>query len=97
MRDEINLYTVIVIPKGALRAPILLTRTPYNAATRAERVESPRMIEAVRRNSCPGSFRAFCLVMLIPGESRRVKGRCHFHLCRWGSGKYGCLRLSPGG
>jgi uncharacterized protein len=47
MRDGTKLYTVIVIPKGAKNAPILLTRTPYNAAERAERSKSPRMIEAV--------------------------------------------------
>lgn len=29
MRDGVKLYTVIVIPKGAHRAPIILTRTPY--------------------------------------------------------------------
>ncbi|HEY1948518.1 MAG TPA: CocE/NonD family hydrolase [Bryobacteraceae bacterium] len=45
MRDGVKLYTVIVIPKGASHAPILLTRTPYNAAGRAARAESPRMIE----------------------------------------------------
>lgn len=32
MRDGVKLHTVIVIPKGAKNAPILLTRTPYNAA-----------------------------------------------------------------
>jgi len=31
MRDGIKLHTVILIPKGALHAPILLTRTPYDA------------------------------------------------------------------
>ena len=31
MRDGIKLYTVIVIPRGAKRAPILLSRTPYDA------------------------------------------------------------------
>ncbi len=35
MRDGVKLYTVIVIPKGAAHAPIMLTRTPYNAAARA--------------------------------------------------------------
>ncbi len=47
MRDGTRLYTVIVIPKGAKNAPILLTRTPYNAAMRAERSRSGRMIEAL--------------------------------------------------
>src|SRR5437868_6924119 len=31
MRDEVKLHTVILVPKGAKNAPILLTRTPYNA------------------------------------------------------------------
>ena len=45
MRDGVKLYTVIVIPKGAKHAPILLTRTPYNAAKRAQRNESPHMLD----------------------------------------------------
>jgi putative CocE/NonD family hydrolase len=31
MRDRVKLHTVIIVPKGAQHAPILLTRTPYNA------------------------------------------------------------------
>src|SRR6476469_5914628 len=31
MRDGVKLFTVIVVPKGAKGAPILLTRTPYDA------------------------------------------------------------------
>src|SRR5215472_4874771 len=31
MRDGVKLHAVIVIPKGAKSAPILLTRTPYDA------------------------------------------------------------------
>jgi hypothetical protein len=31
MRDGVKLHTVILIPKGARNAPILLTRTPYDA------------------------------------------------------------------
>jgi predicted acyl esterase len=31
MRDGAHLFTVLVIPKGAHGAPILLTRTPYKA------------------------------------------------------------------
>jgi putative CocE/NonD family hydrolase len=45
MRDGVKLYTVIVIPKGAAHAPILLTRTPYNAAGRTTRTESPHMLD----------------------------------------------------
>jgi putative CocE/NonD family hydrolase len=47
MRDGTKLYTVIVVPKGAKGAPMLLTRTPYNAASRAARSTSGRMIEAL--------------------------------------------------
>ncbi len=43
MRDGVRLYTVIVVPKGAHGAPILLTRTPYNAGKRAQRADSPSM------------------------------------------------------
>jgi uncharacterized protein len=31
MRDGVKLNTVIIVPKGAKRAPMLLTRTPYDA------------------------------------------------------------------
>ena len=44
MRDGVKLHTVIVIPKGVRNAPIVLTRTPYNATKRARRSESPSMI-----------------------------------------------------
>ncbi|MGH6965559.1 MAG: CocE/NonD family hydrolase, partial [Phenylobacterium sp.] len=43
MRDGTKLYTVIVMPKGAQDAPILLTRTPYNAKKRATRTQSPHV------------------------------------------------------
>jgi len=44
MRDGVKLFTSIVIPKGAKNAPILLTRTPYNASGRTERYHSPYML-----------------------------------------------------
>src|SRR4051812_30306876 len=40
MRDGVKLHTVIVVPKGAKRAPIVLSRTPYNAGKRAQRMTS---------------------------------------------------------
>ncbi|MEE7548073.1 CocE/NonD family hydrolase [Xanthomonas sp. Kuri4-1] len=43
MRDGVKLHTVIVLPRGAHDAPMLLTRTPYNASGRAERLASPHM------------------------------------------------------
>ncbi len=47
MRDGVRLYTVILIPRGAANAPILLTRTPYNASRRVARNNSPRMIASL--------------------------------------------------
>ena len=44
MRDGTKLYTVIVIPKGVTNAPIVLTRTPYDAAGRAKRADSPSIL-----------------------------------------------------
>lgn len=44
MRDGVTLHTVIVIPKGASRAPIILTRTPYHADKRAARNDSPSIV-----------------------------------------------------
>ncbi len=32
MRDGVRLHTVILVPKGAHDAPMLMTRTPYNAS-----------------------------------------------------------------
>ncbi|MBB4126036.1 hypothetical protein GGR77_001326 [Xanthomonas translucens] len=43
MRDGVKLHTVIVLPKGAQHAPMLLTRTPYDASGRASRIASPHM------------------------------------------------------
>jgi len=43
MRDGVKLHTVIVVPKHAHNAPMLLTRTPYDADGRAERSASPHM------------------------------------------------------
>ncbi|XQA60518.1 CocE/NonD family hydrolase [Xanthomonas sacchari] len=43
MRDGVKLHTVIVLPKGAHGAPMLLTRTPYDASGRASRLASPHM------------------------------------------------------
>src|SRR5580698_8069799 len=47
MRDGVKLFTVIVIPRGAKRAPIILTRTPYHAANRAKRFVSPHMLSSL--------------------------------------------------
>ncbi|MCU1303680.1 MAG: cocE 3, partial [Candidatus Sulfotelmatobacter sp.] len=43
MRDGVKLHTVIVLPKGARNAPILLTRTPYNATTQTSHANSAHL------------------------------------------------------
>jgi putative CocE/NonD family hydrolase len=40
MRDGTKLNTVIIVPKGVQNAPILLTRTPYDAASLVSHAES---------------------------------------------------------
>jgi len=47
MRDGVKLHTVIVVPKGARNAPLLLTRTPYNASARAQRTRSPYIVSTL--------------------------------------------------
>jgi putative CocE/NonD family hydrolase len=44
MRDGVKLHTVIVVPRGARHAPLILTRTPYDASSRAARNQSPHML-----------------------------------------------------
>src|SRR5438067_4985719 len=43
MRDGVKLHTVILVPKGARRAPILLTRTPYNATSLTTHADSSHL------------------------------------------------------
>ena len=43
MRDGVKLHTVIVIPKGAKNAPILLTRTPYSASAQLSHAQSSHL------------------------------------------------------
>ena len=41
MRDGVKLFTVIAIPRGVTRAPIILTRTPYDAASSIHAAVTP--------------------------------------------------------
>ena len=43
MRDGVRLHTVILTPKGSKNAPILLTRTPYNAKELTGHAQSPHL------------------------------------------------------
>ena len=40
MRDGVKLHTIIITPKFVHNAPIIITRTPYNATKRAQRTVS---------------------------------------------------------
>ena len=43
MRDGVRLHTVVLVPKGARGAPILLTRTPYSATALTSHSESAHL------------------------------------------------------
>jgi putative CocE/NonD family hydrolase len=43
MRDGVKLHTVIIVPRGAQRAPILLTRTPYDATALTSHANSSHL------------------------------------------------------
>jgi putative CocE/NonD family hydrolase len=47
MRDGVKLHTVILIPRGAAHAPILLTRTPYGAAARIAKSASSHLATVI--------------------------------------------------
>ena len=43
MRDGVKLHSVILVPKGAKNAPILLTRTPYDASALTNHIHSSHL------------------------------------------------------
>jgi uncharacterized protein len=47
MRDGVKLYTVIFMKKGTRDAPILLSRTPYDAKESTERTRSQKLTEVL--------------------------------------------------
>jgi len=47
MRDGVKLHTVILVPRGASKAPILLTRTPYNATSLTTHKNSANLASAL--------------------------------------------------
>ncbi len=50
MRDGVRLQTVILIPRGAQRAPMLLTRTPYGATERIVKNSSAHLSAVIDSN-----------------------------------------------
>jgi len=65
MRDGVKLHTVILIPKGAHDAPILLTRTPYDASATTTYAQSSHL--APELNGYDNA-----LDVIIPGGYIRV-------------------------
>lgn len=49
MRDGVKLKTIVLVPKGASGVPMMLDRTPYNAASRVSRAQSPNLASIVSR------------------------------------------------
>ena len=47
MRDGVKLYTILFMRKGAAHAPILLSRTPYDATKSTSRTASQRLTEVL--------------------------------------------------
>ena len=47
MRDGVKLNTIILVPKAAAKAPMLLVRTPYDAGGRVSRARSPHLAAIV--------------------------------------------------
>jgi putative CocE/NonD family hydrolase len=47
MRDGVTLHTVILVPKGAKNAGILMTRTPYSADALSNNVHSGNLVAAL--------------------------------------------------
>ncbi len=44
MRDGVKLHTIVFVPNGARDAPMLLTRTPYNASLADQRIAADRFL-----------------------------------------------------
>jgi putative CocE/NonD family hydrolase len=53
MRDGVKLYTVIVMKKGTVKGPILLSRTPYDAKGSTARAKSQSITEILPAMDAP--------------------------------------------
>jgi putative CocE/NonD family hydrolase len=47
MRDGVKLFTVVMMKRGTTKAPILLSRTPYNANSNTTRNNSQRLVDVL--------------------------------------------------
>ena len=72
MRDGVKLHTVILVPKGAKDAPILLTRTPYNADGLTSNVSSGSGRGTRRLRQCRRRHRRGRIHPRRPGHPRQI-------------------------
>ncbi|WP_428993098.1 CocE/NonD family hydrolase [Luteibacter rhizovicinus] len=56
MRDGVRLHTVLLVPRGAKHAGMLLTRTPYGADDMSHRSDSPHLAMALRGYDNPADI-----------------------------------------
>ncbi|MHB8286660.1 MAG: CocE/NonD family hydrolase, partial [Caulobacteraceae bacterium] len=63
MRDGVKLHTIIITPKGASRAPILLQRTPYSAEDETGRNASAHETSVVSSAYAPFVHAGYIIVV----------------------------------
>jgi predicted acyl esterase len=73
MRDGVKLYTVILIPRGAQHAPILLSRTPYDADERIGQVSSKHLSALLGNKDVVDDYESW-LAAGSAGEMARQRG-----------------------
>src|SRR5947207_8358720 len=62
IRDGVRLKTFILMPKGAANAPMVLSRTPYNAAERVSRANSSHLAAVVPQLDDPAVATGYIIV-----------------------------------
>src|SRR5689334_12723331 len=74
MRDGVKLHTIILVPNGAKNAPMLLTRTPYNASALTTHENSSHLaINLHYDNSLVGVYDNAADIMIEGGYIRVVQ------------------------
>ena len=74
MRDGVKLHTVLLVPKGAKNAPMLMTRTPYNASALTTHSQSSHLATNLHYdNSLFGVYDNAADIMIDGGYIRVVE------------------------
>lgn len=55
MRDGVRLHTVVLVPKNAARAPMLMTRTPYDANALTTHAQSAHLAPTLAATTTPST------------------------------------------